>query len=62
MSEWSNRYIYTDNNVNLYVSASEGVYRLIYEKGDTLYFSPCINAGIQKKNVAPDSTPLVEIT
>ena len=37
MSEWSSRYSYTDNNVNLYVPASEGIYRLIYKKGEKYY-------------------------
>jgi len=38
MSEWSSRYPYTDNNVNLYVPASEGVYRLIYKKVKNITF------------------------
>ena len=37
MSEWSSMYPYTDDNVNLYVFAIEGVYRLIYEKGEKYY-------------------------
>jgi len=37
MSEWSSRYSYTDNNVNLYVTANEGVYRLIYKEGGKYY-------------------------
>ncbi len=37
MSEWLSRYSYTDNNVNLYVPVSEGVYRLIYKKSEEYY-------------------------
>jgi len=34
MAEWSGRYPYTDNNVNLYVPTRGGVYRLIYKTGE----------------------------
>jgi len=37
MAEWSSRYPYTDNNVSIYLPASEGVYRLIYKKGEKYY-------------------------
>lgn len=34
MSEWSDRYLYTDSNVDLYAPESGGVYRLIYKSDD----------------------------
>ena len=37
MSEWSNRYPYTNNNVNLFAPARGGVYRLIYKNGEKYY-------------------------
>ena len=37
MSGWSSMYPYTDNNVNLYAPASEGVYELIYKKSEKYY-------------------------
>jgi len=37
MAEWSSKYPYTDNNVSIYLPASEGVYRLIYKKGEKYY-------------------------
>jgi len=37
MSEWSSMYPYTDNNVNLYVPISWGVYRLIHKIGGEYY-------------------------
>ncbi len=37
MSEWSNRYPYTNNNVNLFAPARGGVYRLIYKNGEEYY-------------------------
>ena len=37
MAEWSSMSPYTDNNVSIYVPVSEGVYRLIYKKGEKYY-------------------------
>lgn len=37
MSDWSSRYLYTDENVDAYAPAQGGVYRLIYKKGEKYY-------------------------
>ena len=37
MQEWSNRYSYTNNNINLLASTRGGVYRLIYKNGEEYY-------------------------
>lgn len=37
MAEWSNRYSYTDSNVDVHAPTSGGVYRLIYERDEEYY-------------------------
>ena len=37
MAEWSNRYSYTEANVQKYAPLTAGVYRLIYKRGDNYY-------------------------
>jgi hypothetical protein len=37
MAQWSNRYAYTEANVQKYAPLTAGVYRLIYKKGDEYY-------------------------
>ena len=37
MANWSNRYSYTEENVNKYAPLTAGVYRLIYKKDDNYY-------------------------
>lgn len=37
MSKWTNRYSYTEANVNNYAPTSGGVYRLINKSGDKYF-------------------------
>jgi excinuclease UvrABC nuclease subunit len=37
MAEWSNRYLYNEDNVKKHATTSGGVYRLIYKNGDEYY-------------------------
>lgn len=37
MADWSNRYSYTETNVQKYASLISGVYRLIYKQGEKYY-------------------------
>jgi len=37
MAEWSGRYPYTDNNINLFTPTRGGVYRLIYKNEEGYY-------------------------